>query len=83
MEIKAEIKAHWLTRAEIDSLGPEQNSPAASDPVRQHLDKWYYWDEVWMGCCGPFETQELATADLGRYCYAQHAWYLGSPGSSR
>lgn len=28
---------------------------------------WYFWEETWAHCQGPFESQEAATKALGKY----------------
>lgn len=38
------------------------------DPVHKHTDgKWYYCDEVWSDCIGPYPTEEEANKQLAKY----------------
>ena len=31
------------------------------------MDKWYFWDEIWVHAIGPFDTKQLAEAGLKDY----------------
>ena len=38
------------------------------NPIHEEDCKWYFWDEVWCDRYGPFHTEEIAKAELKRYC---------------
>jgi len=38
------------------------------DPVHEHDDKWYFWDETWSQRVGPYDTKAKAAEALVRYC---------------
>lgn len=40
------------------------------NPVFQAEDdgKWYFWDETELYAYGPYDTEELAKADMTEYC---------------
>jgi hypothetical protein len=70
------MKPHWLTDEEIDSL-PSGNDPtddttlmAGGNPVRRYGDLYYYWDEVWRNCFGPFDTEQEADQSVSDYAKA-------------
>jgi hypothetical protein len=42
-----------------------------ADPVELIDGLWYYWDEVWCDCYGPFATEEIAREELRQYCVAE------------
>jgi hypothetical protein len=29
---------------------------------------WYFWNETWSDCYGPYDTEEEAKEELNRYC---------------
>ena len=29
---------------------------------------WYFWNEVWVDCYGPYDTEEEAKEELRKYC---------------
>ena len=29
---------------------------------------WYFWDEIWLDCYGPYDTEEEAKEELRKYC---------------
>ena len=37
------------------------------DPVHFHNGKWWFWDEVWAHCLGPYETREAAEEACRQY----------------
>jgi hypothetical protein len=38
------------------------------DPVHEEDGKWYFWDETWADRHGPYDTEEIARAELKKYC---------------
>ena len=36
--------------------------------IHQHTDGWYFCDEVWCDCIGPYLTEEVAIEQLKEYC---------------
>jgi hypothetical protein len=40
------------------------SDPVVYDPT---LKKWFFWDETWAYRIGPYDTQEIARAELQRY----------------
>ena len=38
------------------------------DPVHEHNDKWYFWNETWSNRIGPYNTKTEATKALTKYC---------------
>ncbi len=32
-----------------------------------HKEGWYFWDERWINCYGPYETEDEAKRQLKRY----------------
>lgn len=39
-----------------------------SNPVRFEDGQWWFYDEIWMDRCGPFETKKEATDACAEYC---------------
>jgi hypothetical protein len=39
------------------------------DPIFQTTTGWYYCDECWTNCYGPFETKEECASSLSDYCF--------------
>jgi len=37
------------------------------NPVHEHNGKWFFWDETWTECHGPFESEEEANTACERY----------------
>lgn len=42
-----------------------------SDPVYEKDGKWYFYDETWRPCGGPYDTEEEARSELSRYIETQ------------
>jgi hypothetical protein len=58
----------WLEPEEIDVLGaPLKESKEQHDPVMQYNSGWYFWDETWSQCCGPYGTETEARAACKEY----------------
>ena len=38
-----------------------------SNPVVEHKNRWYWWDETWTSVYGPYCTAEEARRDLDKY----------------
>ena len=65
------MKTHWLTDGEMHKLGRSQHTPRCmGDPIAQYDDLWYFWDEVWSQCFGPFKNRDEADISLKEYCVA-------------
>jgi len=58
---------HWLDEDEIRDLGECQNHREESDPICQYNNLWYFWDECWAYCYGPFEKEADAILSLRDY----------------
>ena len=39
----------------------------STNPIHQHGDNWYFYDEAWADCHGPFQSEEEAIAECKRY----------------
>jgi len=57
---------HWLSNDEIDMLGQPLHQET-NDPVTQYNSGWYWWDETWAGCFGPYGSQEEARVSVKKY----------------
>lgn len=42
-------------------------SYSSSDPVVYHKGLWYFWDELWQGVFGIFDTEAEAREALSKY----------------
>ena len=62
------MEPHWLTNEEIKSLPPGAFVyPHSPDSVAKYGDFFYYWDEVWANCYGPFDTESNCRFALMEY----------------
>ena len=54
---------------DLDSRENKKGESTMPDVIHQQENgKWYWWDETWSVETGPFDTKELAQADLDAYC---------------
>jgi len=66
---------HWLSDEEIEIrlknsqpiVGSTFENTLSSDPVIVCDNQFYYWNETWSECCGPFENEEDCRASLAEY----------------
>jgi len=59
---------HWLTDDEIKNLSNIVNSCTIGDkPVVYYTTGWYFWDESWSRCYGPFITKKEADEECAKY----------------
>ena len=62
---------HWLTEEEVRNLRPDASNRKDAwpdpNPVLSYGGKWYFWDECWAYCFGPFDTQHDANRAVAEY----------------
>lgn len=68
------MKAHWLTDEEIRALADVELSlriTESPDSVRIYRSsgetQYYYWDETWSQCFGPFNCETACRVSLNAY----------------
>lgn len=67
------MQAHWLSDEEVRALVADEEtlnklSVENSDPVVTYNNgQYYYWDETWSQCFGPFDNEIECRASLTAY----------------
>jgi len=57
----------WRNKLDTDETVLLSHINGSADPVFQTTKGWFFWDETWTSCFGPFDTQLLVRAYLRVY----------------
>ena len=61
------VKWHIFEDKDIKFHKALQDPGGDSNPIRFEDGKWWWYDEVWVGRNGPYDTEAEAEADLDKY----------------
>lgn len=74
-EVKDFTMAEWKYGEEMKAEILEPWNSKTGDPIFRCSDGWYFWDETWTRCLGPFGSKEECRAKLAGYV----DWLMNGP----